>query len=192
MTATDALTVGDIQIPSGTWRIDPSHSQVGFSVRYLGLSRVRGRFEDFAGSITVGAEPTDAVVEASIQAASINTGEPKRDEHLRSADFLDVEHYPTMEFRSTSVRPDDGRWSIEGELTLHGVTRPVVMTAAVEGMAPDAYGNVRIAFTGQTEIDRSDFGLTWNQAVETGGVVVGRKVSIDLDVQAIFDGGERS
>ena len=187
MTATQALAIGDIQVPNGTWRIDPSHSQVGFSVRYLGLSRVRGRFEDFSGTITTGDEPTDTSIDATIAAASINTGEPKRDEHLRAADFLDAERYPTIEFRSTGLRGDGGHWAVEGDLTLHGVTRRVVLDAEVEGAGADPFGNTRIAFTGRTEIDRGDFGLNWNQALETGGVLVGRKITIDLEIQALLD-----
>lgn len=188
-TTTDVLTIGDLEVPAGTWRIDPSHSQVGFSVRYLGLSKVRGRFEDFTGSITVGHEASDASVEATIQAASIDTGERSRDEHLRAADFLDVERYPTIEFRSTSIRPDAQHWAVEGELTLHGATRPVLLSADVEGIASDPYGNLRLAFTGKTEIDRGDFGLNWNQVLETGGVLVGRRVTIDLEIQALLDDG---
>ena len=189
MTMTQALTIGGVEIPSGTWRIDPSHSEVGFSVRYLGLSRVRGRFEDFTGSVTVGSEPADTVVEATIQAASITTGEPKRDEHLRASDFLDVAVHPTIEFRSTAVRERRGRWVVEGDLTLHGVRRAVVLDAEVEGAGNDPFGSSRVAFSARTEIDRGDFGLNWNQALETGGVLVGRKVTIDLEIQAVLERG---
>ena len=189
MTMTQVLTIDGVDIPSGTWVIDPSHSQVGFSVRYLGLSRVRGRFEDFAGTITIGSEPADTAIEATIQAASITTGEPKRDEHLRAADFLDVAVHPTIEFRSTAVQRRNGHWVVEGELALHGVRRRVVLEADVEGAGADPFGNSRVAFSGRTEIDRGDFGLNWNQALETGGVLVGRKVTIDLEIQAVFDRG---
>ena len=188
MPATQTLTAGTTEIPAGTWRIDPSHSQIGFSVRYLGLSRVRGRFEDYAGSIVVGNRPEETVIQATIQTASINTGDAKRDGHLRSADFFDVERHPTLEFHSTSLRPDGDSWAVEGELTLHGVTRPVTISAEVEGIGPDPWGNERMAFSGRTEIDRGDFGLNWNQALETGGVLVGKKVSIELDIQAVLEG----
>lgn len=187
MTAIQTVTVTGVEIPAGTWRIDPSHSHVGFSVRYLGLSKVRGGFEDFSGAVTVGPEPSDARVEAVIQASSITTGDAGRDAHLRNADFLDVEQYPTIEFHSTAVRPDGDHWTVEGELTLHGVTRPVVLQAEVEGLATDPFGNSRLAFSGHTEIDRGNFGLNWNQALDTGGVLVGKKISIHLEIQTVLD-----
>lgn len=190
MTATQTTTTGDLAIPAGTWHIDRAHSQVGFSVRHLGLSRVRGRFEDFTGSITVGTEPGDAEVEATIQAASVNTDEPNRDQHLRSADFLDVEHHPTVAFRSTAVREGGGHWLVDGELTLHGVARPVVLDAEIEGIGSDTAGNLRVAFTGRTQVDRGDFGLRWNQPLDGGGVLVGKRVTIELEVQAVLDGAE--
>lgn len=152
------------------------------------FAKVRGRFEEVEGTVVLA--PEDAIeqsrVEAVIQAGSINTSQAQRDEHLRSADFFDVESFPTLSFRSTSVRRDvSGELIIEGELTMHGVTRVVELEATETGRGTDPWGNERTGFSAETTIDRRDFGLTWNQALETGGVLVGTEVRIFLEIQAV-------
>jgi polyisoprenoid-binding protein YceI len=169
------------------WNIDPSHSQVGFAVRHMMMSTVRGRFESFEGEI-VGdeADAENSSVSVTIDASSISTNDPKRDEHLRSADFLDVETYPTITFQCTSVENiKDGKFVLKGDLTIHGVTRPISIKAEQTGRGVSPWGYEVIGFEGQTTINRKEFGLTWNAALETGGVLVGEDVKITLDLEAI-------
>jgi polyisoprenoid-binding protein YceI len=169
----------------GDWAVDASHTEVGFSVRHLGLAKVRGRFGEVEGVVRV-AEPAEASsVEVRIAAGSVDTRDAKRDEHLRSADFLDAEHHPHLGFRSTAVRPNGERWLVDGELTIRGVTRPVTLDVAFEGVGADPWGGTRAAFSASTEIDREDFGLTWNVALETGGVLVGKRIRIELEVELV-------
>ena len=170
----------------GSWKIDPSHSSVGFSVRHLGVAKVRGRFADFDGTVHVAERPEDSSVAVEIQAASIDTRDANRDGHLLSGDFFDVERYPTLTFRSNGVhhRGSD-HWTVDGELTIRGVTRPVALDVNFEGSARDPWGGERAAFTASTDVDREDFGLTWNQTLETGGVLVGKKVRIELEIELI-------
>ncbi len=186
-TAEITRTVDGVEVPAaGTYAIDPSHSEVGFSVRHLMVSKVRGRFSDVVGSIVVADDPLTSSVEVTIGTASIDTGDEKRDAHLRSGDFFDVERYPTMTYRSLEVLPaGPGRWLVEGHLTLNGVTRPVPLSITFEGAAADPWGGVRAGFSARAELDREDFGLNWNQALEAGGVVVGKKVSIEIEVEAV-------
>lgn len=183
-------TVNGVEIPApGVWEIDPSHSVAAFSVRHMMVAKVRGRFGSFAGTIAIGEQPEDSSVQVTIDAASIDTRDEKRDAHLRSPDFFDVETYPTLTFRSTGFdRTGDTTFELPGELTIHGVTRPVVLAAEYLGVSPDPWGGTRAGFSATTEIDREDFGLTWNQALETGGVVVGKRVKIELEVQAVYQG----
>ncbi|MDQ4133042.1 MAG: YceI family protein [Actinomycetota bacterium] len=169
----------------GTYRLDPSHSTVEFVSRHLMIARVRGRFADFTADLRIGETPEDSSVEAVIQAASIDTGDDKRDEHLRSPDFFDVEHYPAISFHSTGIEPGAGdTWRVTGDLTVRDVTRLVQLEVSFEGATVDPWGNERIAFTASTEVDREEWGLTWNVALESGGVLVGRKVRLELAVEA--------
>ncbi|HYF45928.1 MAG TPA: YceI family protein, partial [Acidimicrobiales bacterium] len=162
------------------------HSEVGFSVRHLGISKTRGRFGAFTGTLKIDAEnPSNSSVEVEIDAASIDTKDAGRDEHLRSADFFDVEQFPTLTFRSTAVRGEGSDWVVEGDLTIRGVTRPVVLETELVGLQRDPWGNDRVGFAATTEVNREEFGLTWNAALETGGVLVGKTVKIHLDVEAI-------
>lgn len=173
---------------AGVWQIDAAHSRVSFSVRHLGLSKVRGEFNDFSAEIVVGDRPEDSRVTAEIDAASIDTREEQRDGHLKSADFLDVENYPTLTFESTEVRHvKDDRWEIDGDLTIRGTTRPVTLEVTFEGAAPDPTqgGAEKAVLSGQTRINREDFGLTWNMALETGGWLVGKDVDIEVEVEAV-------
>jgi polyisoprenoid-binding protein YceI len=171
--------------PPGTYSIDTSHSYVGFAVKHFGLSRVKGEFQKFDGTITIAEDPTRSSVEVTIDAASFNSRDEQRDAHVRSADFLDVERYPELTFRSTGVRPAGDRWVVAGDLTIHGVTRTVELDTEFEGAIDDPFGMERIAFSAVTEIDRTDFGLTWNQALETGGLIVGKNVKITIEVEAV-------
>ena len=187
-TATDTLRqVNGLDVPqAGTYAIDRSHSTVEFVGRHLMITKVRGRFADFDGSIEIAEAPEESSTEVVIQAASIDTSDEKRDGHLRSADFFDVEQYPTLTFRSTGVEPGKGgSWKLNGELTVRGVTRPVSLDLDFEGATIDPWGGQRIAFTAVTDVDREDWDLTWNQALEAGGVLVGKKVRIELNVQAV-------
>ena len=173
---------------TSTWNIDPVHTVAEFKVKHMMVSNVKGQFTAVQGALTLNEKSlTDSHVEVTIDAASINTREPQRDAHLKSADFFDVEKFPTLSFKSTRVgRVADGELSVAGDLTLHGVTRPVVFT--VEGPTPpvkDPWGNTRIGVSATTKINRKDFGLTWNAALETGGILVGEEVTITLEVEFI-------
>lgn len=187
MAAGTALrTFKDLTVPElGTYEIDGAHSVVEFVVRHLGLAKVRGRFNEFSGTIEVGDDPCDTRFDVTIEAASIDTRDADRDAHLRSPDFLDTESHPRLEFRSTRVRPEGDRWVVDGDLTLRGVTRTVSLDVEFEGSVRDPWGNVRIGGSASTEVNREDFGLTWNKALETGGWMVGKQVRIELSVEAI-------
>ena len=171
-----------------TWTIDPTHSSVEFSVRHLMISTVKGRFADVQGTVVLDeANPAASSADITIQVASIDTREPQRDAHLKSADFFDVEQYPTLTFRSTGVRNQtkDGL-TLLGDLSLHGVTREVALDVTREGRVRDPWGNERAGYSATTKIKRSDFGLTWNQLLETGGLAVSDDVKISLDVQLVL------
>jgi polyisoprenoid-binding protein YceI len=175
-------------MPTVTYQIDPAHSAAHFSVRHMMISNVRGEFTKVSGRVLFDAEnPANSAVEASIDAASINTREAPRDAHLKSADFFDVEKYPEIAFRSTGVAAaGDGELRVKGGLTIHGVTREV--TLMVEGPTPEAvdpWGNRRIGATATTKINRKDFGLVWNVALEAGGVLVGEDIKISIDIEAV-------
>lgn len=185
----EALTrvVDGREVPrAGVYALDPSHSEVGFVARHLVVAKVRGRFSAFSGTIEIAEQPTDSSVEVEVDVASIDTRDATRDEHLRSADFFDVARYPSMTFRSTGVRPgEDGRWLVDGDLTIRGVTRPITLETTFEGAARDPWGGERIAFSARAEVDREEWGLTWNQALEAGGVLVGRTVVLEIEAEAI-------
>lgn len=186
--STDTVRVIDGRsVPAaGKWNLDPSHSSVGFTVRHLMVSKVRGGFTDYSTDIEIGDRPEDSRVDVTIQTASITTGDEQRDGHLTSPDFLDVAAYPTMTFRTLSVEPtSEDEWDIHGELTVRDVTRPVTLAVEFAGVSRDPWGNTRAGFSASTELDREDFGLTWNQALESGGVLVGKKVKIEIEVEAI-------
>lgn len=186
-TTTPLVRTLDAQaIPAaGRYVIDPTHSSVEFTVRHLGLSKVRGRFVAFSGEIDVAVDPEASTVSVSIDATSFGTGNADRDGHVKSADFLDVEQFPTLDFAGTGVRRDGENWFLDGDLTIKGVTRPVTLDVDFEGSEQDPWGNGRIAFTAETEIDRTDYDITWNQALETGGLLVGKSVRVSIDVQAV-------
>lgn len=169
-----------------TWNIDTSHSSISFSVRHMVIAKVRGAFDRFEGSIELDeANPAASKVAVRIDASSIDTREPKRDAHLRSADFFDVEKYPELTFESTKVEKVGDDYRVTGALTIHGVTKEVELGVEALGTGKDPWGNDRVAFSATTSVNRKDFGLSWNQALETGGVLVGEKIEIALDVQAV-------
>jgi polyisoprenoid-binding protein YceI len=183
-TAPAIRTVNGIELPAaGTWAIDVSHSSVNFKVKHLGLAKTRGRFTDFEGTVEIGEDPGDTTVSVSIDAGSVDTHDEKRDGHLLSADFFDVANHPKLSFRSTRVEGRDDQWVVEGELTVAGVTRPVVLDVTYEGVAGDPWGGTRAGFTASAQVNREDFGLSWNAALEAGGFLVGKTVTIDLDVE---------
>jgi polyisoprenoid-binding protein YceI len=166
----------------GSWTVDASHSEVGFTARHLMVSKVRGQFKDFAAVVTVAQPFEQSTVEATVQLASIDTNSPDRDTHLKSADFFDVENNPAMTFKSTKVTDD----ALEGLLTIKGVTKPVTFDLDFGGVSADPWGGTRAGFEATTEINRKDFDLSWNVAIEGGGVLVGEKVKIALDVQLVL------
>jgi polyisoprenoid-binding protein YceI len=171
---------------SGDYTIDASHSRLGFSARHAMVTTVRGHFTDWSGTAHVDtADPAASSVSLTIKAASIDTGSADRDGHLVSADFFDAETHPDITFVSTSVARDGADWVITGDLTIKGTARPVTVEFEPTGSAQDPFGNVRIGFEGGTAINRKDWGLTWNAALETGGVLVSEKIKLDFDVSAI-------
>ncbi len=171
----------------GTWVIDPVHSDISFTVRHLVVSKVRGNFRAFEGEIVTAPDPLDSSVSVSIDLASIDTGNADRDAHLRSADFFSVEEYSTMTYRSTGVRSDGENLVVEGELTLHGVTKPVELALEVNGFQPvTPFGDSRVGFSATTEIDRNDFGITFNMVLEGGGLGLGEKIKVALEIQAVL------
>jgi polyisoprenoid-binding protein YceI len=178
---------------TSTWQIDPNHSLVEFSAKHLMITTVKGRFTTVSGTIEVDEQnPDRSRVEAEIASATLVTGAEQRDQHLRSPDFLDVEKFPTISFRSkriqgTSKNPGD-EFRVTGDLTIHGTTREVTLDAVYEGTGKDPWGGERVSFSATTKIDRRDFGLTWNQALETGGVLVGNDIKISIEVQAVAVG----
>jgi len=179
---TTALPAG---VRPGTWVIETSHSHAGFTVRHAGISKVHGTVAIVSGEIVIGETLEQSSVVATLDPATVETGAEQRDAHLRSADFFEVETYPTWEFRSTAVRADGDDFAIDGDLSIRGVTRPVTLKTTFEGAAIDPYGNSRLGATATVEISRKDFGLTWNTALETGGVLVGDKVTVNLDIEAV-------
>ena len=192
MSTTETLTipirtVDGVEVPApGTYVLDGTHSGVHFSVRHLMVSKTKGRFDDFDATVTIGEDPLDSSVEVEIRVASIDTREASRDGHLRSPDFFDAELHPVITYRSTKVTPDGKRgWLVDGELTVRDITVAVPLSVTFEGGAVDPWGNARIGFEAHTELDREAFGLTWNQALETGGVLVGKTVKIDIEAEAV-------
>ena len=180
-------TVDGAEVPAaGTYVLDGAHSHVGFSVRHLMVSKTKGRFADVAATVVIGEDPLESSVEVEIQVASVDTSDEARDGHLRSPDFLDADAFPVLSYRSTRVTPAGrGTWTVEGDLTVRGVTQPVPLEVTFEGGAHDPWGGSRIGFTARAELDREAFGLTWNQALETGGVLVGKQVRIEIEAEAV-------
>jgi polyisoprenoid-binding protein YceI len=182
MSTTTALPTQSL---TGTWVIDGSHSEAGFTTRHAGIAKVRGSVAITEGTIVVGDDLTTSSVTAVLDPATIDTRDANRDGHLRSADFFDTENFPTWTFVSTSVVAKGGDFVVTGDLTIHGVTRTVELELEFNGTATDPFGNARAGFSASTEISRKDFGLTWNAALETGGFLVSDNVKIALEISAI-------
>jgi polyisoprenoid-binding protein YceI len=175
-----------IEIATGTWTADPAHSSFGFSVRHLGIATVRGTFGEFEGKIVLDGDLADAKVTGSAKAASIDTSQPDRDTHLRSADFFDAETYPELTFESTSLTEiDEETFEITGDLTMHGVTKPITLKAVLQGTEVDPWGNDRIGFEITGQLERSEWGMKFNQALGSGNLAVSDKVKLALDISAV-------
>lgn len=170
-------------LTAGTYTIDPTHTEISFSVRHLAISKVRGHFQTFAGTVEIAEQIEDSTASATIDVASIDTNQAQRDEHLRTSDFFNVEEFPEMTFKSTSVAVDGGDLTINGDLTLRGVTKPVTLDAEFGGATVDGYGNTKVGFEATTKINRQDFGVTWNAATEAGGLTLGDVITITIDAQ---------
>jgi polyisoprenoid-binding protein YceI len=181
MTTSTATTV-----PAGTYSIDPVHSRVGFAVRHLGIATVRGHFGSFEGSFEIGDELDSTKVYGSVEAASVDTQEQQRDDHLRSADFFDVERFPRIEFESKEIRPlGEDSFEIVGDLTMHGVTREISLSAEILGTESDPWGNERVGVEARGELNRKDYGMTFNQVLGSGNVLVSDKVKLVLEASGV-------
>jgi polyisoprenoid-binding protein YceI len=177
-------TPAKTSLPAGTWKVDPIHSGVEFQVKHLGIATVKGQFNEFEGTLEAG--PDGAKAYGTVQTASVDTREPQRDEHLRSADFFEVDTYPEIGFRSTAIRPvGEDELEIDGELTIHGVTRPITLRAEIEGTETDLQGNDRVGLSASAQINRSDYEMRFNAALGSGNVVVSDKVKILVDISAV-------
>lgn len=174
------------EIPTGTWTVDPSHSEVGFSVRHLMVSKVKGNFETFEATITVAENPMASSVTAEVDLGSINTRDAQRDGHLKSADFFEVDKHPKLTFTSTSVEAAGSDYKVTGDLTIKGNTKAVVLDLEFNGVHPDPWGGTRAGFSAETEINRKDFGIEFDLPMDGGGVVVGDKIKITLEVEAVL------
>ena len=180
-TTTEAGTI----IEPGTWTIDASHSSIGFVARHLMVTKVRGVFGEVEGTITIADDPFQSSVTARVATASVSSGDEKRDEHLRSADFFDVEQYPKIEFVSKTVEARGDDFVLTGDLTVHGVTREVSWDLEFDGVVQDPWGGTRAGFSATTEVNRKDWGLEWNVALEAGGLLVSDKVRLNVEVEAV-------
>ena len=176
-------------VPAGTWTVDPVHSTVGFSVKHLGIATVRGHFDEFEGTLEIGEGDETARAHGTVKAISVNTNDAGRDEHLRSADFFGVEANPELSFASTAIEHvDDETFLITGDLTMNGITKPIKLTAEVQGTETDPWGNERVALEVRGQLKRGDWNMTFNQALGSGNLLVGEKVTLTLDISAVKRG----
>jgi polyisoprenoid-binding protein YceI len=171
---------------AGTWNVDTTHSEVGFSVRHMMVSKVRGKFNAYEATIVTAEDPAASSVTATIQLDSIDTGNEQRDGHIKSADFFNTDVHAVMTYQSTSVTPKGDHWLVDGNLTLHGVTKPVQLKVELNGITGDPYGGTRAGFSATAEINRGEFGIEFNMPMDGGGVVVGDKITISLEVEAVL------
>jgi polyisoprenoid-binding protein YceI len=179
-------TVKSTLVPAGTWSVDPAHSSVGFSVKHLGIATVRGKFDEFEGTLEIGESDESARAYGTVKAVSVNTNDAGRDEHLRSADFFGVEQNPELRFESTAIeRIDDDTFTIAGELTMNGITNPVKLIAEIQGTETDPWGNERVGLEVIGQLNRGDWDMTFNQALGSGNLLVGEKVKLELDISAV-------
>jgi len=180
------MSVTATALPTGTWNVDTAHSKVGFSVKHLGIATVRGQFDEFEGTLELSDDLSEARAYGRVKAASIDTSEPQRDEHLRSPDFFDVEQYPELTFNSTRIESvDEDTYRIIGDLTLHGITRELVLDAVIDGTETDPWGNERVGLEVVGQLSRGEYGMKFNQALGSGNVVVSDKVKLALDISAV-------
>jgi polyisoprenoid-binding protein YceI len=187
-TEVTSRTVNGVEYPAvGTYVIDPSHTQLGFAVRHMAVSKVRGRFSKFEGTLELAEDPEDSKVSLTIDADSVDTRDENRDNHLRTNDFFDVANHPTWTFTTTSVSTvTPTEWKVNGDLTIRGTTRPVTLDVTYEGVVKDPFGNHWVGFSGSTSIDRDDFGVSFGAVMEAGGLVVAKKVDIELELEAVL------
>lgn len=180
--------VDGAELPAvGTYAFDPSHTQVGFAVRHMAVSKVRGRFTTFEGTLVVAEDPTQSSVNVTIDASSVDTRDENRDGHLKTNDFFDIENHPTWTFTSTSIVAEGPTsWKVTGDLTIRGTTKPVTLETTLEGVVKDPYGNHRVGFSATAEINREDFGVSFNGVMEAGGLVVAKKVTIEIEAEAVY------
>ena len=172
-------------LASGVWTVDPSHSTVGFVARHLMVTKVRGRFGSFNGTLTIADDVLQSALDATVDVTSVTTGDESRDGHLRSADFFDVENHPTMTLISTGIDPRGDGYVLHTALTIRGITRPVDFALEFDGVSQDPWGGTRAGFTARAEVSRREWGLEWNMALDTGGVLVSDKVTIELEIEAV-------
>ena len=189
------MTTAAVEIPgyvTGTWTIDPVHSEVSFVVRHMMVSKVRGRFDKFEGTIETASDPLQSTVTATVDLSSVNTGNETRDNHIRSEDFFHIEKHPTMTFRSTGIRAEGENFLLDGDLTLRGVSRPVTFFLEVTGFGPDPYGGTRSGFSATTEINRNDWNVSYNGPIPgaSSGMVLSDRVTINLEIEAVLNQGE--
>lgn len=182
MTTTSPIT----GYAAGTWTVDPTHSDITFSVRHLAISKVRGSFEKFDVTVVTAANPLESTITASVDVASVNTNQADRDGHLRTSDFFAVDEFPTMDFVSTGISFDGEAFLLNGNLTLRGVTKPVVLKGEFGGIITDGYGQTKAGASASTKINRLDFGVNWNAALEAGGLTLGNEVTINLEIQLVL------
>ena len=181
-------TVNGTEYPAvGTYVIDPSHTQLGFAVRHMAVSKVRGRLSKFEGTIDIAEDPVDSKVSLTIDATSVDTGDEARDNHLRTNDFFDVVNHPQWAFTSASIKAEGPtEWKVTGDLTIRGVTKPVTLDVSLEGVVKDPYGNHRVGFSASTTINREDFDVSFGAVMEAGGLVVAKKVGLEIEVEAVL------
>jgi polyisoprenoid-binding protein YceI len=186
--AVTSRTVNGVEYPAvGTYDIDPSHTELGFAVRHMAVSKVRGRLSKFSGTLVLAEDPADSKATVTIDATSVDTRDENRDAHLRTNDFFDVENHPTWTFTSTSIKPDGpSEFKVDGDLTIRGVTKPVTLDVSLEGVVKDPYGNHRVGFSASTSINREDFGVAFGAVMEAGGLVVAKKVDIQIELEAVL------
>ena len=182
-------SVDGVELPApGLWRVDPDHAEVGFVGRHFGLTKLRGRFTGIDGTVVVGEDITGSRVEVTIDMASVNSGSDSRDEHLRSADFFDVEHHPVATFHSTGITGAGATGRMTGELTIKGVSRPLFLDVEYLGHASDPWGGERAVFSASAVIDREDWGLTWNMVLDAGGLLVSKEIRVELEIELVRAG----
>ncbi len=182
---TTSSSSSTVSLPAGTWSLDPTHTHIGFTVRHMMVAKVRGSFSEYSAEITVGENPLDSTLSAVVQMASIDTGNGDRDGHLRTNDFFSIDEFPTMTLRSTSIEAKGGDYVLHADLTIKGVTKSVAFDLEFAGTGQDPWGNTKAGFTASTTINRKDFGIEWNAPLETGGVLIGEQVKIEIDAELL-------